>query len=111
MRKFHSVDEIKPSCEYLRQAYERALKGAFDFVPRPGANLNWDKKFGNAVSTRGTLIGRDSCKNCDKAIEVILKLKEISAVSYYGREIKLYDTLGGTETIKISGHPCKEVCR
>ena len=79
MAKFHSIDEVKPRCERLRQAYEVAFAGAFDRIPRPESGIRWPGKFGNHVSTKGTLIGLGECAGCGKKVEVILNLDPIQA--------------------------------
>ncbi len=109
MTKFHSIYDVTPSCKLLNEAYERALGKAFDLAPRPGAEICWDgTRYGNAVSTKGTLIGADRCLGCNKRIEVILSLEPVAATNLDREAVKLYDTIGGKETIKLSGHRCKE---
>lgn len=95
-------------CPALQAAYERAIKKAFEKGKMPSSDVYWPEKYGNAVSTKGTLEGSDVCLNCGKRIEVDLILKEINGVRNESEEaVKVYDELSYTESIKVSGTKCK----
>jgi hypothetical protein len=107
MTKIQSVGQI--SCSHLRDAYERARKMAHDQAVLPGGEVLFDSELNNQVSTKGTLVGKDSCTECGKRITVTLNLARIEAkVSETQRPIKLFSRLSGSESINVSGHKCVE---
>lgn len=108
MTKYHSIDEVNPDCKKLKEAYNRAYENAFVSIPRPQYDVRWSDNFGNAVSTKGTLIGKSVCDGCGKRVEVIFRLCPIEAKDLEGNDVKLFDTISGDETIILSGHQCKE---
>jgi|CXWL01.1.fsa_nt_gi hypothetical protein len=98
-------------CPALKRAYEIAQRNAFENSSGIPSGVSWNAgKYGNSVTSKGTLTGSADCENCGKHITVTYNLKKIEASDEETRKpVKLYDTIGGTESISVSGHKCSEV--
>jgi len=97
-------------CPALRRAYEMAQANAFNNTGGIPPSVNWNLgKYGNFVVSKGTLVGSASCENCSKRVVVTYNLEKIKAVEEETRKpVKLFYTIGGTESVSVSGHKCSE---
>lgn len=97
-------------CPALKRAYENAQRNAFGNTGEVPSGVSWDaNKFGNSVSSKGTIVGSADCDGCGKHVTVTYNLKKIEAIDVETRKpVKLYDSIGGTESISVSGHKCSD---
>jgi hypothetical protein len=104
------IQETEIHCGLLKAAYDRANRSAFSNLGDTPIGARWDSDtYGNHVTGKGTAIGKDTCTGCGKHISVTLNFPKIAATNWEtGKPIKLFDSLGGTESIAVSGHKCSE---
>ena len=104
------IQESEIHCELLKEAYQRAQRSAFANLSGIPSGVKWDyDTYGNQISTKGGTVSKDTCSECGKHITVTFNFPKIAATNWEtGQPVNLYDTIGGTESISVSGHRCTE---